>query len=58
MPFFQIWNRPFFFEYALLPQQKRDMKVTMLWLILIMAVLAFGGISFNPSQILDSWQRV
>jgi len=58
MPFFQMWYLPFFFGYALIPQQKRDMEVTMLWLLFIMAVLSFGGISFNPMHILDGWQRV
>ena len=58
MPFFQIWYLPFFFGYALIPQQKRDKEVTMLWLLFIMAVLAFGAISFNPLHVLDGWQRV
>jgi hypothetical protein len=58
MPYFQIWYLPFFFGYALIPQQKREKEVTMLWLIFIMAVLAFGGISFNPSHVLAGWQRV
>jgi len=58
MPFFQIWYLPFFFGYTLIPQQKRDMEVTILWLLFIMAVLSFGGISFNPLHILDGWRQV
>jgi len=58
MPFFQIWYLPFFFGYALLPQQKREMEITIVWLIFIMAVLGFGGISFNPLQVIDGWTRV
>jgi len=58
MPFFQMWYLPFFFGYALIPQQKRDMEVTMLWLLFIVAVLSFGGISFNPLHILDGWKQV
>ncbi len=58
MPFFQIWYLPFFFGYALLPQPKRDMEVTMLWLLFIMAILAAGLISFNPTLILEGWVRV
>jgi hypothetical protein len=58
MPFFQIWYLPFFFGYALLPQQKRGMEVTMIWLLFIMAILGFGGISFDPLHILDGWQKV
>ena len=58
MPFFQMWYLPFFFGYTLIPQQKRDMEVTMLWLLFIMAVISFGGISFNPLHILDGWRQV
>ncbi len=58
MPFFQIWYVPFFFGYTLLPQKKRNMEVTMIWLIFIMAVLGFGGISFNPMNVLYGWTRV
>jgi hypothetical protein len=58
MPFFQIWYLPFFFCYALIPQQKRDMEVTMIWLIFMVAVLSFSGISFDPLHVLDGWKRV
>jgi hypothetical protein len=58
MPFFQIWYLPFFFGYTLIPQQKKDMEVTMLWLLFIMAVISFGGISFNPMHILNGWRQV
>jgi hypothetical protein len=58
MPFFQLWYLPFFFGYALIPQQKRDMEVTMLWLIFVLSIVAFGGISFNPIHVLNGWQRV
>ena len=58
MPFFQIWYLPFFFGYALLPQQKREMEITIVWLIFIMTVLGFGGVSFNPLQVVDGWTSV
>ena len=58
MPFFQLWYLPFFFGYALIPQQKRDMEVTMLWLLFVLSIVAFGGISFNPIHVLNGWQRV
>ena len=58
MPYFQIWYLPFFFGYALIPQQKREMEVTLFWLIFILAILSFGSISFNPLHVLDGWQRV
>lgn len=58
MPFFQIWYLPFFFCYALLPQRKRDLEATIIWLIFIMALLGFGGISFNPLNVLEGWAKV
>jgi hypothetical protein len=58
MPFFQIWYLPFFFVYALIPQQKRDMELTMIWLIFIMAVIGFGVVSFNPMNVLNGWAKV
>jgi hypothetical protein len=58
MPYFQIWYMPFFFAFALIPKQKREAEATMLWLIFIVAVLSFGGISFNPLHVLDGWKRV
>ena len=58
LPYFQIWYMPFFFVFALIPKQKREAEVTMLWLIFIVAVLSFGGISFNLLHVLDGWERV
>jgi hypothetical protein len=58
IPYFQIWYLPFFFVYALIPKQKREMEVTMLWLIFVMAMLSFGGVSFNPLNVLDGWKTV
>lgn len=58
MPFFQIWYLPFFFGYALIPQQKRDMEATMIWLIFMVAMLSFSGISFDPLRLLDGWKNV
>jgi len=58
MPYFQLWYLSFFFAFVLIPKQKREVEVTMLWLIFIVAVLSFGGISFNPLHVLDGWKRV
>jgi hypothetical protein len=58
MPFFQVWYLPFFFGYVLLPQKKRDMELTMIWLVFIMAVVGFGLISFDPLHVLDGWASV
>ena len=58
LPYFQIWYMPFFFVFALIPKQKREAEATMMWLIFIVAVLSFGGISFNLLHVLDGWERV
>jgi hypothetical protein len=58
MPYFQIWYLPFLFVYALIPQQKRDLEITLLWLIFMMAVLSFGGVAFNPLHVLDGWRKL
>jgi hypothetical protein len=58
MPYFQMWYLPSFFIYALIPKQQRTMEVTMIWLIFMMAVLSFGGLAFNPSQVLDNLKRM
>ncbi len=58
MPYFQIWYLPFFFAFALIPKKKREADATMLWLIFMVAVLSFGGISFNPLHVLDGWKKV
>ena len=51
LPYFQNWYLPFFFIYALIPQQKKELEVTMLWLIFMIFVLSFGGVAFSPLQI-------
>jgi hypothetical protein len=58
LPYFQNWYLPFIFAYALIPQQKKELEATMLWLIFIVGVLYFGSVSFNPMQILDSFRSM
>ena len=58
MPYFQPWYLPFFFVYPLIPQPKRTLEVTMVWLIFMMIVLSFGGSSYNPVQILDNVRKI
>jgi hypothetical protein len=57
MPYFQLWYLPFFFVYALIPKQKKAVEVTMLWLIFVMTILSFGGLSYNPLQFLDNLKK-
>jgi hypothetical protein len=58
LPYFQIWYLPFFLLYAFFPKRKRETEITVLWLIFMMAMLSFGGISFNPLHIVDGWKQV
>ncbi len=58
MPYFQAWYLPFFFVYALVPSQKRALEVAMVWMIFMIIVLSFGGLAYNPVQILDNVRKV
>jgi hypothetical protein len=58
MPYFQPWYLPFFFVWVLIPKQKREVEVTMLWVIFTVTVLSFGWVSFNPLQILDNLRKL
>jgi hypothetical protein len=58
MPYFQPWYLPFFFVYPLIPQQKRTLEVTMVWLLFMVIVLSFGGLSYNPVHILDNIRKI
>ena len=37
LPYFQYWYTPFIFVYALIPQKKREVEVTVVWLIFMVA---------------------
>jgi hypothetical protein len=58
MPYFQPWYLPLFFVYLLIPQPKRCLKATVIWLIFVALVLSFGGLSYNPIFILDRIRSV
>jgi len=58
MPYFQPWYLPVFFIYPLIPQSKRSLQVTLIWLSFIIIVLSFGGLSYNPLIILDNIRRI
>lgn len=58
MPYFQNWYLPFIFIYVLVPQQKKEVQATIIWLIFMVFVLSFGGIAFNPLQIFGGIQRL
>ena len=58
MPYFQPWYLPVFFVYPLIPQSKRSLLVTLIWLTFIVVVLSFGGLSYNPLAILENIRRI
>jgi hypothetical protein len=47
MPYFQNWYLPFIFVYALIPQQKEELNVTVFWLGFMVVLLAFSGTNFQ-----------
>ncbi|MCL5949222.1 MAG: hypothetical protein M1490_01940 [Candidatus Bathyarchaeota archaeon] len=53
LPFFQNWYLPFMFVYILIPQRKKELDATMIWLIFMIFMVSFGGVAFNPLQILN-----
>lgn len=56
--YFQTWYLPFFFIYTLIPQKKRNVEITLLWILFIIFMLSFGAISFNPLNVLKGWSQV
>jgi hypothetical protein len=47
LPYFQNWYIPFIFVYALIPQQKKELEVTMVWLIFMIFMLSLARAFFN-----------
>ena len=58
MPYFQPWYLPFFFVYPLISQSEQSLQVTLVWLIFMSFILAFGGLAYNPLAILDNIRRI
>lgn len=58
IPYFQPWYLIYFFVYPLIPQSKLSLQATVSWLILVMLVLGFGGLSFNPFAILENIRHI
>lgn len=56
--YFQIWYLPFFLVYSLIPQKKRDVELTLIWLIFMIGMLSFGASSFNPINVINGWSQV
>ncbi len=47
MPYIQNWYFPFIFVYALIPQQRKELNITVLWLGFMIGVLAYSGTNFQ-----------
>jgi hypothetical protein len=58
LPYFQNWYLPYIFVYVLIPQRKKELEVTMIWLIFMILVLSFGGTTFNPLQIMSVFKAM
>jgi hypothetical protein len=55
LPYFQYWYIPYIFVYALIPQRKKDLEVTVLYLTFMIVMLCFSG---NPLQFLSNFQVI
>jgi hypothetical protein len=55
LPYFQYWYIPYVFVYALIPQRKKELEATILWLIFMIVMLSFSG---NPIQFFNSFQII
>jgi hypothetical protein len=55
MPYFQYWYIPYIFVYTLIPQSRKQLEVTILWLIFMIVMLCFSG---NPIQFLNSFRII
>ncbi|MCL4430496.1 MAG: hypothetical protein M1167_07060, partial [Chloroflexi bacterium] len=53
LPYFQNWYIPFMFVYILIPQRKKELTATMIWLIFMVFMLSFGALAFSPLPILN-----
>jgi hypothetical protein len=58
MPYFQPWYLPFFFIYLLIPRPKHSSRILIVWLIALVILLSFGGLSFNPIAFLENIWKV
>ncbi|MGA2385579.1 MAG: hypothetical protein ABSG33_03500 [Candidatus Bathyarchaeia archaeon] len=48
LPYFQNWYMPFIFVYVLIPQRKKELIATTLWLTFLVVVLAVSGSNYQP----------
>ncbi len=58
MPYIQNWYLPFLFSYILIPNGKKELAATMVWLVFMIGMLSFGGASFNPLLIFENFKTM
>jgi hypothetical protein len=58
LPYFQNWYLPFIFAYALIPQSKKNAQWTIVWLVFMIIILSYGGLSLVPTQIYHDLQNL
>lgn len=57
LPYLQNWYLPFIFIYVLIPENKKEIAATGLWLIFLIIMISFGGAAFNPIIIIDIFRK-
>jgi hypothetical protein len=57
LPYFQNWYIPFLFVYALIPQRKKELEATMLWLTFLIVVLAISGANYQPIPLIAQYMK-
>jgi hypothetical protein len=55
LPYFQNWYIPFIFIYALIPQRRRELEATALWLTFLIVVLAVSGSNYQPIPLIAQY---
>ncbi len=58
LPYFQNWYIPFMFVYVLIPQRRKEVEATTVWLVFMIFMLSFGGAAFNPLGIIQHFQSM
>jgi hypothetical protein len=57
LPYFQNWYIPFLFVYMLIPQRKKELEATMLWLTFLIVVLAISGANYQPIPLIAQYMQ-
>jgi hypothetical protein len=58
LPYFQNWYLPYLFVYVLIPQRKKGLTATIIWIIYMCIILSYGGTGFNPQLISSHFESM